>query len=101
MTPGISLRPEAEAELAEAIDWYETRGTGLGAEFLRAVEAAVANVARNPLAYPVIENEIRRAPVRRFPYSLMYSANQDEIVIVACFHGRRDPKLWKARTTFP
>jgi hypothetical protein len=26
--------PEAEAELAEAVDWYETRGNGLGADFI-------------------------------------------------------------------
>jgi plasmid stabilization system protein ParE len=98
MTRRLTLRPEAESELSEAVDWYEARGKGLGTEFLRAVEAAIANIERNPLAYPVVENETRRAPVRRFPYSVLYTANEIEIVVLACFHGRRDPRNWKART---
>lgn len=98
MTRSIRLRPEAESELADAVDWYESRGKGLGAEFLRAVEAAFANVLRNPLAYQAIEESVRRAPVRRFPYSVLYTVSDGEIVVLACFHGRRDPKSWKTRT---
>ena len=52
--PSIAFRPEAEAELAEAVDWYEARGRGLGAEFLRALDAVLAFVQRNPHAYPIV-----------------------------------------------
>lgn len=97
MKRSIRFRPEAEMELAEATDWYELRGKGLGGEFLRAIEAAIANVERNPLAYQIVDGAVRRAPVRRFPYSLLYTANDMEISVLACFHGRRDPKVWKAR----
>jgi hypothetical protein len=38
MNRKLTLRPQAEAELAEAVDWYESRGKGLGAEFMRAVD---------------------------------------------------------------
>jgi toxin ParE1/3/4 len=93
----IALRPEAEAEIAETIDWYEARGKGLGADFLRAVEAAIANIVRNPAAYPIVHGEARRAPIRRFPYSVIYSVGADELLIIACFHGRRDPQRWKER----
>jgi hypothetical protein len=30
----LIIRPEAEAEMAEAFDWYEERLSGLGASFL-------------------------------------------------------------------
>ena len=52
--------PEAEAELAEAVDWYETRGKGLGADFMRAVDAALAAIQRNPNQYQIIKGRIRR-----------------------------------------
>ena len=93
----LVLRPEAEAELAEAVDWYEARGKGLGADFLRAVDAAIAAILRNPEMYPIVFLTARRAVLRRFPYNLIYVASDDEIVVHACMHGRRDPRRWQER----
>lgn len=93
----ILLRPEAEAELHEAVDWYEARSAGLGSEFLRAVDAALAAIKRNPLAYPVVFGAARRALLRRFPYSVIYTVSGGDILIAACMHGRRDPERWRQR----
>jgi hypothetical protein len=68
----VAFRREAETEIAEAVDWYEARGRGLGAAFLRALDAALAAVQRNPAAHPVVFGRARRALLRRFPYSLVY-----------------------------
>lgn len=94
MTP-IVFRPEAEAELAEAVDWYEARGRGLGAEFLRSLDAALSHVQRHPALYPTVFRQARRAVLRRFPYSLIYVVHDGFIVIAACIHGRRDPRRWQ------
>jgi plasmid stabilization system protein ParE len=75
MNRKLILRPEAEAELAEAIDWYESRGKGLGADFMRAVDAAMAAIERNPERYQIIKGQVRRAVLRRFPYGLIYVAS--------------------------
>jgi plasmid stabilization system protein ParE len=98
MNRSVILRPEAEAELAEAVDWYESRGKGLGADFMRAVEAALASIERNPEQHQIVKGKVRRAVLRRFPYGLIYLASQYEITVVACFHGRRDPRRWIERT---
>ena len=42
----LLIRPEAEAETAEAFDWYEGCVRGLGAEFLLAVDATMNAVCR-------------------------------------------------------
>ena len=91
----ILLRREAEAEIAEAIAWYEARGRGLGADFLRAFEAALSAIKRHPQAFPVIFKEARRAMLRKFPYSVIFTVSADEIIIVACFHAKRNPKRWR------
>ena len=52
MTRHIVFRPEAETELAEAVDWYEARSQGLGAEFLRSLDAVIAHMQRHPTLYP-------------------------------------------------
>ncbi len=44
----ILFRPEARTEVLEAQTWYESRAAGLGLEFARAVEAALASAVRNP-----------------------------------------------------
>ena len=93
----IVFRPEAETELAEAADWYEARGQGLGADFLRALEAAITTVQRRPTLYPIVFGTARRAVLRRFPYSLIYLARDEEIVVAACIHSRRDPRRWQQR----
>jgi plasmid stabilization system protein ParE len=97
MTRRIVFRPETETELAEAVEWYETRGGGLGAEFLRSLDAVLAHVQRDPAHYPIIFGEARRAVLRRFPYNLIYVERGDEILIAACVHGRRDPRRWQKR----
>ena len=65
----ILFRPEAGTEALEAKAWYEARSAGLGLEFARALDAAVAAAFRNPAAYSLVEGEWRRILLRRFPFS--------------------------------
>ena len=87
----IVFRPEARTEVLEAQTWYESRATGLGLEFARAVEAAVASAVRNPEAFGIITSSCRRILLRRFPFSLIYRVRGNEFLVVAVFHHRRDP----------
>jgi plasmid stabilization system protein ParE len=92
MNRRVIFRAQAEAEIAEALEWYETRGKGLGADFMRSLDATVAAIQRAPTQYQIVKGQARRAVLRRFPYSLVYLASEDEIVVLACFHGKRDPR---------
>jgi plasmid stabilization system protein ParE len=42
--------------------------------------------------YQRVEDEIRRAILRRFPYSLFYVIEQDQVIVLACMHQHRKPK---------
>lgn len=97
MTPRLVLRPEAQAELLGARDWYEAERVGLGAVFTAAVEAAVTAILRNPAAYPRVRGDTRRALLRRFPYAVYFRPTAGEIVVLAVMHGRRDPRQWRSR----
>ena len=57
----LIVRPEAEAEMVEAFDWYEARLPGLGSEFLLNVDATMNAILRNPLMYPVVYKNLRKA----------------------------------------
>lgn len=97
MSRRINLRPEAEAEISEATTWYEERGPGLGSAYLDEVARVLRVIAEAPDHYPIVGGSIRKAVFRRFPYIVLYRAEDDEIVVVSCFHTRRDPKEWRRR----
>jgi hypothetical protein len=40
--------PEADEDVAESYEWYESREPGLGEDFLRCIEACVLTVQRHP-----------------------------------------------------
>lgn len=66
----LRFGPEARLDVLQARDWYEDRALGLGAEFVRSVDAMAAAVLRFPEAFPAIHEDVRMAVLRRFPYAL-------------------------------
>jgi len=98
MSLPVVLRREARAEFDEAIDWYERSKAGLGVEFAERVQVALDRIAASPEAPPVVYRDVRKALVRQFPYSSMYRIRADRIVVLAVFHNRRNPKIWKTRS---
>lgn len=93
----FSFHPEAEAEFLEAIAYYENYERGLGYDFSIEVHSAIQNIVSYPAAWPVLEDDIRRCLVNRFPYGVVYSIEQDGIFILAVMHLRRSPDYWKNR----
>jgi toxin ParE1/3/4 len=89
--------PDAEADVEEAFEWYEAQRPGLGAAFRRALDVAVAAVENQPEGYAVIHRTTRRVLLPRFPYGLYYRVLQQNVVVVACIHGKRHPKTWRSR----
>jgi hypothetical protein len=97
MSRRLVVRPAAQIELAEASDWYDENREGLGGDFIRAYEAASAAIVRNPFQCQIVYGQARRAPLRPFQYGLIHTVSDDEVVVVACIHGRRDPQRWQER----
>ncbi|HEX8500342.1 MAG TPA: hypothetical protein VF659_07105 [Pyrinomonadaceae bacterium] len=97
MTYRVVVRPEAAREIQEAFDWYEGRSEGLGLEFLRAADACLAGVRRNPDAFQSVHAQVRRALLRKFPYAPFYLLDDDAVVVLARFHVRRSPADWQRR----
>jgi plasmid stabilization system protein ParE len=94
----VLVRPAAAADIEEAFLWYERKRPGLGEEFLEIVNAAMDEIAAQPARHPVIYRNARRLLLRRFPYALYYRVHDDDILVVACMHGRRSPKRWQQRS---
>ena len=93
----FSFHPEAEAEFYEAINYYEKCEEGLGEDFSIEVFLAVQHIVNYPSAWPVLEDDLRRCFVNRFPYGIVYSNEGDEVFILALMHLHRNPDYWRHR----
>jgi plasmid stabilization system protein ParE len=85
------------AEMAAAAEWYAERGLELDTAFLDEVSRILRHVRTTPERYGVIDGDIRKAVLRRFPYVILFRVLEHEVVVIACFHGRRDPDEWRTR----
>jgi plasmid stabilization system protein ParE len=75
---------------------------GLGADLVRAIDAAVEAIAESPAIHALVahlpaELTVRRARIRRFPYSLPFVELEAEFRILAVAHDRRRPRYWRHR----
>jgi plasmid stabilization system protein ParE len=94
----IRLTAQARADIDHAHGWYESEKPGLGAEFESSLHLLLERVARQPLAFPVLSGTLRRAIVKRFPYIVIFRAQDDEPVVVhAVFHTAGNPRRLRER----
>ena len=94
MTPVTILR---EAELREAVKYYEDKRLGLGLDFALEVEASVESVRRFPERSRPRNDGTRRYLIQRFLYIVVYLFLNDHVWIIALAHCKRRPGYWSAR----
>jgi plasmid stabilization system protein ParE len=94
------LREAARDELAHASAWYRERDASVAGEFLAEVRRTLALLERFPRGGARLPKsgdlEIRRLPVQRFPYHIVYLELSDRISVLAIAHDRRRPGYWRA-----
>jgi toxin ParE1/3/4 len=93
----VLFTPDAREEAIAAQDWYEEQSPGLGAGFTDELDITAQRIADNALQFPLVFRDVRRAILRRFPYSLLFRVEPDAVTIIACFHASRDPQQWQRR----
>ncbi len=97
MSLPITFHRAASAELIEASVWYESKRVGLALEFMAEIDRCVSLAAEHLLQLAVVREDIRRVIANRFPYSVYFRAEAHRIVVLAVFHGSRDPSILLAR----
>lgn len=91
------FHPDADAEFLAAIDWYEDRAVGLGADFAVEIQAGIQRAVAMPEAWPRMGGDVRRVLIRRFPYGVVYALREEGLLVLAVMHLRRSPGYWRER----
>lgn len=79
-------------DIANAVEWYESRREGLGTEFLDDWENTIAYVVSNPLGFAKKRKSFRQAVLKKFPYLIIFEIVDNLVVVYAVIHGRKHPK---------
>lgn len=93
----LLIRPEAEDDIRAAMEWYEAREPGLGAAFLAEADAAFQRATWHPGRYAKIHAYLRRVLMRRFPYAVYFAVEDEDVIIFAVLHQRRDRNVLSER----
>jgi plasmid stabilization system protein ParE len=101
MTLPVAFRRRVHHDLAAAFDWYEAQRPGFGDEFLRAALAVFASITHHPEMFGLIDPEVRRAIVARFPFAVFYTIEPERVVVLRVLHTARNPSLWPRRRKAP
>jgi hypothetical protein len=71
MSLPIVFRRIARQEMDESIAWYESERRGVGIEFASDIENLLARIADKPEKFSSVRGDVRRAVLRRFPYTII------------------------------
>ena len=99
---GLIIEPEADDELAAALDWYETQERGLGAALLSEVDAVLNGLRAGELrgvGVPDVRDDLtaRRVILDRFPYAVVFLDHAAIVHVLAFAHHKRRPGYWAHR----
>lgn len=99
MQYNLVVTNNADADIEDAMDWYESKQKGLGKRYLLSVKTCVKLIFKNPFAFAVIYLQIRKANTQNFPFPLYFRINEisNEVIIFAVIHNSRSELAWLKR----
>lgn len=95
----VEYHPQSISDLNSAREYYNRQRPGLGDEFRSEVYAGIERVSTNPFQYAIVERNIRRCLVHRFPYAVLFrQVDGSTILILTVRHQRRHPRFGMGRS---
>lgn len=89
----LILSPEAENDIDEAFDYYESISPGLGERFTTELDTYLLKIFSFPTASAIRYKDIRIRAVKNFPYVIHYSIDAETIIIGRIFNTHQKP-IW-------
>jgi toxin ParE1/3/4 len=97
----VVTRPQADDDIIQATEWYDTQRAGLGDEFIEEIMTVFDALEINPLLHCRRHpwKNIRWRYPKRFPYRVIYEVIEAKqlVIIAAVVHAARHDHTWRRR----
>ena len=94
MSYNVVFTSQADRDLQDAIDWYESKKTFLGWDFREDVSRSIDKIIDDRVDYQIFSANTRKIKLARFPYNIYYLKDNEkgQITVLALFHFKRNPE---------
>ena len=96
--PQLIFHPDVALEVKASYSWYQLQAEGLGDDFMAELESAYTAIMELPGTWPTFDLDCRRFVLSRFPFSVIYHADDDVVFVVAVMHHSKRPGYWADRS---
>lgn len=93
----VIAHPEADLDSVSSAKWYDQQRSGLGDDFLVAVNEAYYAIEEDPDTGILVEYGFRMKTLGHFPFGVVFREHRSAIYVVAVHHFRRDTRYWIRR----
>ena len=98
MTTRVIVLAAAKRDVASAHRWYESEQPGLGERNFSTSSTPRSAGSPTPRQTALVDIDVRRLLVRRFPYSIYFRIRNTTARVLAIVHQHRAPSVWQRRT---
>ena len=93
----LVVKEESQLDIRISYKWYEEKLKGLGEHFLDALDECFRDITHNPFMNQVKHHNVRYGFVHTFPFVVVYEVEENNVVVYAVFHTRKNPSVLKRR----
>lgn len=94
----LRIHQAARREANLATIWFGERNITLARRFRDELLSCITRIRQAPQRYPAYLHGTRRILLNKFPYSIVFLDDPEEIVIIAIAHAKRRPGYWASRS---
>jgi len=88
----VVITPRAITEIQHAVDYYNSKQSGLGKRFYYDFKHQVSSIVQNPFSRAIRYDDIRFAVLDIFPYAAHYNIEEHTVVIYGVISMYMDPE---------
>lgn len=91
MKRNLKFTFRANIDTIVAYEFYESRRKNLGEQFLDELNNCYKSIVLNYTTYKIVHTIYRQGVVKKFPFVILYSIDESDIIITAVFNTSRNP----------
>lgn len=84
-------------DIEEAVKWYENQSFELSKDLTNSFYESLETLEINPFLSSKRYREVRVRYIRRFPYGIHFTIEEDKVKVYGFFHMKRSPTKWLER----